>query len=544
MSERKVLVIGMDGGTWAALDAFAPAMPNVQRLRAESAWGLLESTMPPITAPAWTSFLTGTNPGKHGCYYFTYLQDGRLHAVNSTGIRRPTFLQLASRAGKRVISLNLPMTYPPQPVNGVVVSGLLTPMAAEDFVYPPEARPMLEGYRPSFREARRTTEVQPFSPASRRPAWRWRFIDEATKIPRRRGACARRLVAGLPWDVAVIVFTATDRIQHQCWLSIEGGTEGWRAEEREQLAQFYGTLDDEIGRLLGAVPEDTSVVMVSDHGFGQGYAQGLCEFHVNCWLRDAGYLSIRTEDTGDHPAPPKPVRRGLAYRAARAVARRLMSPKQRKALRQMVKGDFVDAQLQVDWPTCRAFSLVYSNTAGVYGSIYLGDAGAPGTVAELAAAMRALTGPDGSAVFNEVHVADELYGEDAFKPGPDIVYETRLPYLVRGDFEGPAEGWFRSGEITTIEGHHRRHGIFLGRGPQFEVGGPGAWRMCDVAPTVLAACGLRPPEDMDGQVRGRVREHELVDIPEGAAEQAPGRTWSADEEESVKARLRDLGYMA
>ena len=494
MSERKVLVIGMDGGTWAALDAFASVMPNVQRLKAESAWGLLESTMPPITAPAWSSFMTGTNPGKHGCYYFTYLQDGRLHAVNSTGIRRPTFLQLASRAGKRVISLNLPMTYPPQPVNGVVVTGLLTPMAAEDFVYPEDARRLLDGYRPSFPEERRTTEVQAFSPSSKRPAWRDRFIEEATNIPRRRGACARKLLGGVAWDVAVIVFTATDRIQHQCWLSIEGGTESWRGEEREQLVRFYGVLDDEIGQVLRSVPEDVSVIMVSDHGFGRGHSQDLCEFHVNCWLRDAGYLSIRSGGAGkDLPAAPKPLRRGLAYRMARAVARRLMSPNQRRALRQKVKGDFVDAQLQVDWPTCRAFSLVYSNTAGVYGSIYLGEAGTPQTAVELAEKMQALTGPDGKAVFGEVKLADDAYGPDAHKPGPDIVYETRLPYLVRGDFEGPPDGWFRSGQVTTIEGHHRRHGIFLGRGAAFEPGGPGAWSMCDVAPTVLAACGLRPP---------------------------------------------------
>jgi len=158
--------------------------------------------------------------------------------------------------------------------------------------------------------------------------------------------------------------------------------------------------------------------------------------------------------------------------------------------------------------------------------------------------MRALTGPDGASVFNVVHLASDLYGKDAFRPGPDIVYETRPPYLVRGDFEGPPVGWFRTGEVTTIEGHHRRHGIYLARGAAFQVGGPGLWRMCEVAPTVLAACGLRPPDDMDGVMRGAFRADELAAIPEGTDTQTPAPSWSAEEEESVKARLRDLGYMA
>jgi len=298
----KVLVIGLDGGTWAALDVFAPVMPNLQRLKGESAWGLLESTMPPITAPAWTTFMTGCNPGKHACYYFTYLQDGRLRAINSTNIRRPTFLQLASRPGRRVVCLNLPMTYPPQPVNGVVVSGMLTPMEAEDFVYPPQVRSELGGYRPSFPDQRRATEVQTYSPSSRRPGWRRRYVDCAAAILRRRGVCARRLLAERPWDVAVVVFTATDRVQHQCWLSIEGGTEAWRAEEREQLRQFYHVLDDEIGRLLCSVGPDATVLMVSDHGFGQGYAEGLYEFHVNCWLRDTASTARTTRAGLPHGA--------------------------------------------------------------------------------------------------------------------------------------------------------------------------------------------------------------------------------------------------
>jgi predicted AlkP superfamily phosphohydrolase/phosphomutase len=544
MSERKVLVIGMDGGTWAALDVFAPVMPNLQRLKAGSGWGLLESTMPPITAPAWTTFMTGTDPGKHGCYYFTYLQDGRLHTINSTGIHRPTFLQLASRAGKHVICLNLPMTYPPQPVNGVVVTGMLTPAAAQDFVYPPDARALLGDYRPSLPEERETVDVQVYSPSARRPAWRRRFIDCAATIPRRRGECARRLLGGFPWDIGVIVFTTTDRVQHQCWLSIEGGTESWRPDEREQLKSFYSALDDEVGKLLRSVPEETTVIMVSDHGFGQGYSEGLCEFHVNCWLRDTGYLAMRADEAAGRTAAPRPVRRGLGYRIARAVARRLMSPNQRKALRQMVKGDFVDAQNRVDWPRSRAFSLVYGNTAAGHGSIYLGEAATESTLSEVAAALRGLTGPDGGPVFSEVHLSADLYGRDAFRPGPDIVYETRLPYLVRGDFDEPPDGWFRMGETTTIEGLHRRHGIFLARGAEFEAGGPGAWRMCDVAPTVLAACGLKPPEDMDGVVRGGFRADDLAAIPDAAGPELVGRVWSADEEEDVKARLRDLGYMA
>ena len=125
---RKVLVIGLDGATFDLIKPWVDMgyLPTLARLLREGAHGELSSTIPPMTAPAWTSFSTGVNPGNHGLYDWIARDEGTYSFSPTTALncKAPTIYSLLSDAGRRVCTLNVPMTYPPLPVNGAVISGL------------------------------------------------------------------------------------------------------------------------------------------------------------------------------------------------------------------------------------------------------------------------------------------------------------------------------------------------------------------------------------------------------------------------------------
>ena len=127
----RFLVIGIDGGTFDLIRPWAEAgdLPNLARLMAEGVHGPLESTLPPVTAPAWSTFATGKNPGKHGVFDFILPMGGRYDLVNATSIHAPTLWQIISEAGLKCGVMNVPVTYPPAPINGFVIGGMLSPVS-------------------------------------------------------------------------------------------------------------------------------------------------------------------------------------------------------------------------------------------------------------------------------------------------------------------------------------------------------------------------------------------------------------------------------
>lgn len=141
----QILLIGLDGATWDLILPWVAEgrLPNLGALLREGSWGTLLSTVPPATFPAWSSFLTGLNPGRHGIFDFTRRKFGtyEVEFVNSTYRRGRSLFRIASEAGKRVGVIGVPATYPPEKVNGFLISGFDAPVATgidPSFVYPRE----------------------------------------------------------------------------------------------------------------------------------------------------------------------------------------------------------------------------------------------------------------------------------------------------------------------------------------------------------------------------------------------------------------------
>lgn len=145
---KRVMIIGLDGVPLDLIQGWAVEgyLPNMARLMDTGAVGSLRSTIPPTSGPSWSSFVTGMNPGKTGIYDFLYRRDGTYSfpPVNASQRGGRTIWRALSDAGYRVSVLNLPMSYPVEAINGVMISGWMTPYKATDYVHPPELAAELE----------------------------------------------------------------------------------------------------------------------------------------------------------------------------------------------------------------------------------------------------------------------------------------------------------------------------------------------------------------------------------------------------------------
>src|ERR1051325_8760378 len=123
LPNKRVFMIGWDGATFDLIHPWVKdgKLPNIARPMERGVHGPLRSTIPPWTFPAWTSFMTGKNPGKHGVYDFLRPRQGSydLEFVNGSHRRARTFWQILSEAGRKVVSISVPCTFPPEPVNGI-----------------------------------------------------------------------------------------------------------------------------------------------------------------------------------------------------------------------------------------------------------------------------------------------------------------------------------------------------------------------------------------------------------------------------------------
>ena len=140
MIKRKVAVFGLDGITFDLIQPWLDEgrLPNLARLLADGASGRLRSYIPPVSASAWVSFFTGANPGQHGLVDFTYPAPDsyRINVSSSHTRTAPALWEIVNQAGGQVGVVSMPMTYPPEPLNGFMLCSFLTPQADSRYTCP------------------------------------------------------------------------------------------------------------------------------------------------------------------------------------------------------------------------------------------------------------------------------------------------------------------------------------------------------------------------------------------------------------------------
>lgn len=534
---RPVFIVSLDGGAFPILDRLVAAgdMPTLATMLRDGAHGVLRSSIPPITPVAWTSFLTGKRPGKHGIYDFRiYDPSGYRDAfVTSRAVRDATLGELLTTAGKRVATVNLPMMYPPPENAGTVVSGFDTPSVAAAFTQPPSLRDRILQAVPEYGFV--ATVDGPLT-AALDDATFARFAEQAERSIAQRDAIARLLLADGPWDLFVLHHQDTDALQHKLWqaLTTDVAPARW-----ERLRQVYRGLDAHLARFFDAAPPGALRLIVSDHGFGPHHGR----VFPNVLLRQWGYIS-------------QPGR--WRARFERSLRKRLKSlgvasadaPKDGRWEVRVREHGFASA-LPVRWDATKA----YVATAEIYGMLYLNlrgrepegavdPAAADALLDEIAARLRGVRDPhDGSAVFTDVLHGRDVDPVDLHGRRPDLVLVPRSDLTVSRDLNDRL--WLERYEAEL--GTHRPDGILIASGD-----GVSARRLdrpvdiVDLLPTVLAAAGVGVPDDVDGRLIDElfVEPPALERVPAGARAEAAGGGLSAEEEDDVAERLRALGYLA
>ena len=274
MNGERVMILGLDGLSWSLARKLRPLMPCLNELMDGAAAGPMRSTRPEISPTAWTTFFTASPPAEHGVYGFTDFApnayDVRLNA--SGDVKSPFLWDWVGLSGRRSVVLNVPMTYPAMPVNGMMVSGFVA-LSYERAAHPAWLAQRLKesGYRleADFEKVHQDREV---------------FLQDLSAALEGR----MRLLSALgdtPWDLFVLVITDTDRFFHFFLKEyLEGGP------VTEYGDRFFRRVDDAVGQVLElarakAADGPLTLVMLSDHGF----APTEREFHLNRWLAAHGF---------------------------------------------------------------------------------------------------------------------------------------------------------------------------------------------------------------------------------------------------------------
>jgi predicted AlkP superfamily phosphohydrolase/phosphomutase len=521
---ERTLLIGLDGATFTVLDPYMRrgVMPLLRRLCADGVRAPLRTIMPPLTPPAWTSLMTGKRPGRHGVFDFFQKEsaDSEYYGLaTSQDIHSATIWSLASDHGRRVVSLNFPLMFPPPPVNGAVVPGGWMPWRQLRLgCHPPGLFDRLKQL-PSFnpRELALDMELEAKAiegcPAEEYGDW----IRLHTRREERWFAVLRYLLDTEPADLVAVMFDGVDKLQHLCWRFIDpacrpAAPSAWEQEMIALCEGYFARLDAMLAELVELAGDEATVVVASDHGFGP--TRDL--FHVNRWLEQHGYLAWRDEPAADAGAEPQI---GFA---------------------QMTRHVY-----ELDWER----TVAYAATPTSQGINIAGGERGEALSAELADALRRERNP----LTGRPLVRDVLTRHEAF-PGP---YGELAPDLFLVLEDGVAMSIARAPDTWRrrphVSGNHDWLGVLVARGPGVRRGAEvSEVSIVDVAPLVLYSLGVPIPDDLDGRLPaglfegGQLERRPPLASSAGEPAPAPGgaaMTYEPEEETLILDRLRALGYV-
>jgi predicted AlkP superfamily phosphohydrolase/phosphomutase len=501
--------------------------------------------------------MTGKNPGKHGIFDFIRRAKGDYYGtpINATQREGDSLWHLLSQAGRRVGVLSVPVTYPPEPVNGFMITGMMTPPDAADYTYPASLAQELAHTVPAFT----TAPPEGTAHSLGREAV---LIDALERLTETTMETIRYLMSCYEWDFFMTVFKETDVAMHWLWRFMDERHPLYIHDAPEHLQQglqrCYRRMDACLAELLDAAGQDTILVIMSDHGAGplEQY------IHANAWLVDQGFMQLKR-------TLPTRMKRLLyqigvtpvsLYKLSMALGRGAQvaqTMRHRKAgILSLVRSVFLSFN-DVDWSRTRAYSL------GNYGQLYVNLRGrepqgivSPGVeyervVDELVDRLSRLRHPQTSqAIPVRVYRREEIYHGDHLEESPDVVFLPEdMRYNGFGLYQFSSRSWLEP--IFDRSGGHRMDGIVMFLGPGIRRGHElEDAALIDLAPTVLAALGVPVPDDMDGQVlseafeEGYFRERPIQYAAAPTTEPRKQLELSPEQAEIIKERLRGLGYIA
>ncbi len=538
---QKVVVIGLDGAPYDLVRRWTAAneLPALAALMREGVWGRLDSVLPYQSVAAWTSFMTGTSPAKHGHFDFVTRAPGTrtvVHVNNADTIDGRTLWTLLGEGGRRIGVLNVPVTYPVRPVNGFMVPDWLTPSLARSPTYPPklaeELRRRFGDYLFEFRsgpyEAGRQGEAQ--------------FLKDLYQTTRGRAESALYLLETQSWDFFMVVFTGPDTMQHFLWHYTDPThprhDPAAVAAQGDEVLKYYRMLDRIVAEFRARLAPETRLFVVSDHGFGPFVKL----FNANKLLMDLGLLVMERVPVRNRSGLLDLIERVDVLNLRQRLSRRL----RHKVFNWIMAPP-------VDWSRTKAYSGAPTEN-GIY--INLRGRGPHGAVPmdeyevlrnAIISALLAVRDPEnGHQVVERVYRKEELYRGPYLGQMPDLLLVMAPGYELAESFD--ARRMFLA-PTRRRTGTHRPEGVLIACGKGIVQGveiAPAS--LLDVAPTLLYLAELPIPSDMDGRVldifeEAFRRRHPVLSTDGSRAGGPRTPVWDQSEEEEVKERLRQLGYL-
>jgi predicted AlkP superfamily phosphohydrolase/phosphomutase len=447
----KIMIVGFDGATWELINKFN--LPTFRELAENGIVATMNSTIPPITIPAWPCMFSGYNPGKIGAVDFKRRgRNNSFELVNSNMWRGKLIWDRLKNI--RFLVLNIPFTYPPYRINGNMVALDFSPTSK--YTYPPELEEELESMFnvSSIRNSRKNSLEALYDEEG--------LVLEIFKY----------LTKKHKYDVGVVRFGLPDHVTH-------------RSTEIADIKKCHEVMD----RLLGEVIRSTEfeqLFLVSDHGVKKNPKK----FCINTWLYRNGYLSLNL--------------RGKMYLTLRRIYERL--PFKRR-IKLIIKGGIkvhVNGKEPVlmpknvlnfiDYSRTKAFGILSNSLEfyPIYFQIREGEKEYKKLTKELSRRLLSIRDEDGDRVIKRVWFKRDIYSGEHLERMPDMVVESSrctLATLVPEVFL----------EVSYYT--HSMAGIFLAYGDGIKKGVKlGNIKIYDFAPTLYHLLGFPVPRDVDGRV--------------------------------------------
>lgn len=537
-----VVIMGLDA---ASFDLLGPWMeegqlPNIKRIVDNGASGTMNSVIQPLSPAAWSSMITGVNPGKHGIY--DWKLDERY--VNSQDIKAPKLWDYLEEEGKDLGLMNMPITYPPVEVPGYMVTGILTPSTNKEFTYPPELKNKILENVGDYRIAEDEVYIEGKEEL---------LLNDYHNILENKISVINYLFSQHHKDVNFYVLMVTDHIQHKFWKYMDPNHPSYKETSfKDSILSIYKRVDEFLGEFTEKMSSDTQLMLVSDHGAG-GFHKSVC---INEWLMEKGLLKLKRN----------PVTSGKLWMAKSNFVKKtyeflnkvglgklgLLVP---KSGRDALINSFLGLD-DIDWNRTKAYS------TGFMGKIFVNLKGRdekgivePGDeykelINYIKDELYKLEDPeDGEKIVDKVHFKEDLYSGPYVEDAPDIIFKMRnYSYVQSERIIAPSDEGLFTFSPYDDSGQHRLGGIFVGYGSKFRSINLDDLHITDVVPTLLYLLGGKIPKGVDGEVVKSAFTKDFLDenpiktydFKEKKKEQGE---FTREDEEEIEERLKNLGYL-
>lgn len=559
----RLLIVGLDGATFDIIDPLIEegALPNLAALIRSGVRSPLNSTTPPMTLPSWSSFITGCQPGTHGIFDFTRRVPGSysLEFTNATHRKVPTAFRVLSERGARVATIAVPTTYPPDPINGVTISGFDSPVATRidgSFVHPKSLWPELNKRFGGMRFA-------DFQELHIGEGWHHEALASLLREIPRKEAIASWLMDQERWDAMMVLFGETDTASHHFWMFHDSNSPRHPRDAdpglHDAVRKVYKRCDQALGALIDKARPDW-ICVASDHGFGGAGDKAL---YLNRYLESAGWLDYK----GDTNQPVRGHRTGNSTvdRVKAAALQHLPAQVQEKLVRHMPRSllNRIESSSRygdIDFTTSRAWSDEMNYAATIH--LNLAGRDPQGTITDPEAAIRDLSEAllswqvEGQAVISEIIPARQAYKGPHLLGAPDLILELNIPEgytytLLPSKRAQAGQHWrhfkpaeYPGGKGLGMNGTHRQHGVLLLSGTGLATNTTIEASMPDPMPTLFTAMGEAVPDHMDGKVIQAAfsqRTRPIYTRHQGWIPEEKGLTRA--DASAVRSRLESLGYL-